>query len=289
MTPTQGAVQEGRHFSQQSASTPRRPEFQWSHLWKAPVHDFPIRDEILFQFLPLPPQAHVLEVGPGSGFTAFRLAPSLQQMTLIDISAQAVERVRKLLSSHANVGYGCADVCEPGLAQTLGKRYDIAFSLDVFEYVADPAACLRNLAAVLRPNGELMISYPNVPPPKGDGVTWFQDSSQLERLLQDAGFQSWEIFSVRMRPYSAAMYWLFHEFPLSLYRRMRIGSRTPRPQIYEETWAFQHDGQLRRFNFALEILWMFISWIIRIPGDVFVYEPANGNVLGHQLVIRAKV
>jgi 2-polyprenyl-3-methyl-5-hydroxy-6-metoxy-1,4-benzoquinol methylase len=287
--PMREAVQEGGCFSLQSAPTLRRPEFQWSYLWKAPVHDFPIRDEILFQFLPCPPHAHVLEIGPGSGFTAFRLAPSLQRITLIDASAQAVERVRKLLSSHANVGYACADVCEPGLHQTLGKKYDIAFSLDVFEYVADPAACLRNLAAVLRANGELMISYPNMPPPIGDGVTWFHDSSQLERLLQDAGFQSWEIFSVRMRPYSAAMYWLFHEFPLRLYRRIRNGSRTPRPQIYEETWAFQHDGRLRRFNFVLEILWMFISWIIRISGDVFLCEPANGDIVGHQLVIRAKV
>lgn len=288
MMPAREAVQEGNRFFQQPAPTLRRPQFKWSYLREAPVHDFPIRDEILFQFLAWPPHAHVLEVGPGSGFTAFRLASSLEQITLIDVSAQTVERVRKLLSSYGNVGYACADVCEPSLAHKLGKKYDVVFALDVFEYVTDPAACLRNLAAALRPDGELMISYPNVPPPKGDGVTWFQDASQLEHLLRNAGFQSWEILSVRMRPYSAALYWLFHGFPLSLYRRMRNGSHNARPQIYEQTWAFQHDSRLRRFNFALEFLWVFISWIIRIPGDVFLWKRASGDVLGHQLVIKAK-
>ncbi len=52
----------------------QRPSFAWTLRGAAPVHDFPIRDEILFQFTPPISGGKYLEIGAGSGYTAYCLA-----------------------------------------------------------------------------------------------------------------------------------------------------------------------------------------------------------------------
>ena len=83
-----------------------------SDIWKAPLSDLPIRDEILYQYLPLSPQLEVLEVGPGTGFTAYRLARLVKSLTIVDVAAPNIARLRKSLSL-PNVELVCADLCAP--------------------------------------------------------------------------------------------------------------------------------------------------------------------------------
>jgi SAM-dependent methyltransferase len=265
-----------------------RPVLYLADIIRAPIHDFPIRDEILFQFLPLTAGLDALEVGPGSGFTAFRLAPHLRHLTVLDVAPLAVSELERTLGGYRNIRFVCADVCEPGLAEILGRTYDVVFGLDMFEYAQEPALCLRNLASALRPGGELFLTFPNVPPPIGDGVTYFNDQQTLEGLLRDAGFASWSIFAVRPRRFAAAVYSLLHEWPLRLYRRARTTSASKaRPQVYEATWAFEHRQQLMRFKAGLHFYWLALERALRLGGAIFRAEPVAGQPLGRQLVIRA--
>lgn len=256
-------------------------------IFRAPLHDFPIRDEILSQYLPLAAGVDALEVGPGSGFTAFRLARRLRHVTLLDVAPLAIEELRRTLGRQPNIRFVCADVTAPGLADDLGRTYDAAFGLDMFEYVKDPAACLRNLAAVLRPGGELLLTFPNVPPPAGDGATWFTDLAALEAMLADAGFARWRIFAVRPRRLAAAVHAVMHDWPLRLYRHLRSGDKQARPQIYEATWAFQHRRRLARLKAGLHLYWLVLGLAMRLAGDIFVAEPVGDRPLGRQLVVRA--
>jgi SAM-dependent methyltransferase len=265
----------------------QRPSFRWSDIWKAPLHDFPIRDEILYQYLPLSPDMDTLEIGPGSGFTAFRLARTVRRMTLLDASAEALRELRGHLGHFPNVDFVHVDLSEPGLAGRLSRCFDLAFALDVFEYVVDPATCLRNLASLLRPGGQLFLSYPNVPPPKGDGVTCLSCGADIDRLLAGAGFSRWEVFAVRLRPFSARVHYVLHEWPLRLYRRIRQHGQVTRPQVYEATWAFQQRHRLVRYKTALHLFWTALGGIMRVGGDVFMSEPVTDGILGRQLVIRA--
>src|SRR5207253_659448 len=82
--------------------------FRWSDVFDAPLHDFPIRDEILCQYLPLAAGADVLEVGPGSGFTAFRLARRVGRVTLLDVAPRAVDELRTTLGNIPNLQFVCA-------------------------------------------------------------------------------------------------------------------------------------------------------------------------------------
>src|SRR5688572_16245443 len=101
----------------------QRPSFRCSDLWKAPLHDFPIRDEILYQYLPLSPNMDVLEVGPGSGFSAFRLARHVRHLTLIDVAPSSIAYLRKVLEGIRNLSFICADVCAPRLADSVGTQF----------------------------------------------------------------------------------------------------------------------------------------------------------------------
>ena len=265
----------------------RRPSFRLTDIWKSPLNDFPIRDEILYQYLPISRDMDVLEIGPGSGFTAFRLARQVRSLTLVDVAAKSFAKLRKQLQPLANVRCVCADPARPGLATELKQEFDAVFALDVFEYVVDPATCLQNLSQVLRSKGELFLTFPNVPPPAGDGVTYFSHMSEIADLLGRAGFRDWEIFAVRQRSFARWVYLIAHEFPLRVYRQLRRGNPNGRPQTYEGTWVFNHLERLERYKMPLHFFWFLLGQTMRLGGDVFAAEPTFDEILSLQLVIRA--
>lgn len=264
-----------------------RPRSRFSDLWKAPLHDFPIRDEILFRYLHLSSDSDVIEVGPGSGFTAFRLLRQVHSLALVEVFPDAIEILKDALGSASNLQCVCADLAQPGLASRIPERFDALYALDMFEYVPDSRACLRNMAEVLRPGGELMITFPNVPPPKGDGVTWFETRSELEAQLAAAGFSQWSIRVVRLRPFSRSVYACLHEWPLHLYRRFRTRKQSAAlPQKYNETWAFQSRSRFERWKAFIHLYWAVMGVVLRAGGSIFG-EADVEKILGEQLVIRA--
>ena len=264
-----------------------RPPFRLSDIWKAPLHDFPIRDEILCQFFSFSPEIDVLEIGPGSGFTAYWLSRLVTRMTILDVAPETIAELQRQLRPLANLSFVREDITQSGLASRLHQRFDAAFGLDVFEYLADPAASLRNLADVLRPGGELFLTFPNVPPPKGDGVNYFNSTGEIAGLLEQAGFQKWKIFVVRPRPFTAAAYQLLHERPLALLRGVRRDDQYGRPQTYEKTWAFRRRLRLNHFKLFLHLYWTLLGRVIRFGGQMFTTEAPSEGILGKQLVVRA--
>jgi 2-polyprenyl-3-methyl-5-hydroxy-6-metoxy-1,4-benzoquinol methylase len=265
----------------------RRSPFRWSDLWQAPLHDFPIRDEILLSYLPFYSKMDVLEVGPGSGFTAYWLARQARHLTLLDVAEEAVVELRQALRAVKNVEVVRWDLSTPGLANVVSKRFDAVFGLDVFEYIPDVSAFLANIHSVLRPGGCLFLTFPNVPPPKGDGVSWFSDISEVEELLRGAGFESWEVFAVRARPYARVVYAVGHEGPLRLHRRLRKGDRSARPQTYEATWTFRNRQNWARYRLVVHLWWVALGSVMRIGGPAFEAESCEDHALGRQLVVRA--
>jgi SAM-dependent methyltransferase len=267
-----------------------RPSFRWSDIWKAPLHDLPIRDEILYQYLPLAPDMSVLEVGPGSGFTAFRLSRHVRRLTLVDIGADNVAQLRRVLRSRENVEVVCADACQPGLASAVGTRFDAAFALEVFELLPDPAACLVNFAEVLRPDGHLLVQFPNYPPPQNPGVTWFPTRADLDRLMEAAGFRSWEVFSLNLRPHASTLYHELHERPLQLYRRFRDrrNGHDHKPLTYDTTWAFRQRHRLEPYKYVLHGMWSALVAASRLGGPCFERERLGDEILGKNLLLMAR-
>ncbi len=261
------------------------PSFRLSDVWQAPAHDFPLRDEILYQYMPVVPGSRILEIGPGSGFTAFRLRRRVGHMTLIDPSQHVIDDLDRRLGN-CNIACVRAAGDDPDLTERLEGTYQTIYGLDCFEYVADPGACLANAYRLLAPGGEMFLTFPNVPPPAGDGVTWFLSSEQIGDLLRDAGFRKWEIFPVSLRRYASKVYWLLHDRPLDLFRKRRKRTSV-NPQVYDDTWAFQHRRLLWLGKVPLHLAWLWLAVILRLGGSMFEAGEGAGDIQGRQIVIRA--
>ena len=264
-----------------------RPHLTWAELCQSPLHDFPIRDEVLYQYLDWSPDLNVLEIGPGSGFTAFWLCRQVRQMTLLDAAAQTIDDLRAQLGSLPNVDLVAADAAQPGLAALLKSRFDVAFGLDVFDLIPDPIGTLRNLGESLKPGGQLLLSFPNVPPPRAKGVTCFARTEEIELLLKNAGFARWEICNIRLAGYAAGAYEALHERPLRLFRRLRRSEKNGRPQVYDATWAFRNRGAIGRYKSLVHLYWKVVDWALRQRGPIFVQDLNRQSILNGQLLVRA--
>jgi SAM-dependent methyltransferase len=264
----------------------RRPLSTANHRRDAPLGDLPIRDEIIYQYLPLNQASDVLEIGPGNGYTAYWLAQQLRSLTLVDIAAQSLRALETRLASRSNIRFLQWDVCEPGLAEAAGRKFDAAFGLDIFEYMTDARAALCNLASVLKPGGMLFLFYPNFAPGTSHGIHYFRNVAEAQEALQAAGFQRWDIFPVRLRPFAGALFKIFHEVPLRLYRGH--GCREVSDvSNFDATWTAQQSGRLERYKPFINSYWDLLGRAMRFRGPAYQRDPGASDIVGRQLVIRA--
>lgn len=266
----------------------QRPSFRLSDIWKAPLHDLPIRDEILYQFLPFSPRMRLLEIGPGSGFTAFRLARQVKHLTLVEKAASNLAQLKKALQGVGNVKAVCADVCKPGLAAAVGTQFDAVYALEVFGSLPDPGACLKNLASVLPRGGRLLLQFRNYPLPKNPGATYFRKREDLDRLLEEAGFERWAVYALTVNPYAGFLYRAIHESPLGLFRRLRGQGRQDRPLVYDHTRAFQNRGRLEPFKAFLHGAWTGLFGVMRLGGECFDRSLLGAKIFNYNLLVLAR-
>jgi SAM-dependent methyltransferase len=263
----------------------QRPPFHWSDMWKAPLHDLPMRDEIIFQYFPLSSDMSVLEVGPGAGFTAFHLAPQVRHVTLLDIASETIVQLRQKLASVPNLKAICADACSPDLAAVVGGPFEAVISLDMFQFVGNPQACLRNFATVLAPGGRLLLQWPNYPVQKTKAVTYLRSKREIDAMIQSAGFKQWTVHALRLRPYASVLYREFHERPLAMYRRLRSQSEVDAPQNFDQTWTFRRGQKLERCKGLLHLSWAGLLAAMRLGGDCFQLHPVGEGLDGNLLLL----
>jgi 2-polyprenyl-3-methyl-5-hydroxy-6-metoxy-1,4-benzoquinol methylase len=100
----------------------------------------------------LPPK-RVLDLGCSGGRLAEQLRKLGHHVTGVDGVALAgvADRVDEFVA---------ADL-EDGVPAAAGTGFDVVVAADVIEHVSRPAALLRQMAAVLAPDGQLLVSTPN--------------------------------------------------------------------------------------------------------------------------------
>jgi len=102
------------------------PSVRWrlSDLWRAPLTDLPIRDELIRQYVPRSPQMEILEVGPGNGFPAFRMAREVGALTLMEVAAGNAAILRGRFEHTPNVEVVVGDLCGEGQGGKRAHRSD---------------------------------------------------------------------------------------------------------------------------------------------------------------------
>lgn len=268
-----------------------KASYSWADIWSSPLHDLPMRDEIVYQYLPLAPEMEVLEIGPGSGFTAFRLSRYVRHITLIDVAHSTIETLKDSLHCVRNLDFVCADASAADLRRQINRRFDAAYALDMFMFVADPAAALANFRGLLKPGGSLLLSWPNYDPERSRGICHIKTLADLEELLRQAGFESWEVYTLRLHPYVRMLFHIFHEWPRRTFRRLRGRAATRKACDYDATWSHQHGRRLEPFRGVLHAAWVLFFAVARLNGPCFERTPlhdgcADGNLL---LVARGRM
>lgn len=155
----------------------------------------------------------VLDVGCGSG--AFR--EHLPQCTYYGLdpyaeAGAAADVIRQSLSEHVDEAR---------------RRYDVVTAFQVIEHVVDPLAFARQLLALLRPGGTLIVCVPLHPSPLTEipnflinapphHLTWWT-ASACQALADALGVEPLEIVDIAASPHEAIVYWI-HRFS-----RLRAG------------------------------------------------------------------
>ena len=106
------------------------------------------------------PGDQVIDAGCGAGTLSFEAARVAAQVDGIDGAERMIDLARASAEERgiANVSF------EVALFETLSdraERYDLALCSSVLEYLPDLATEIARLAALLRPDGRLILSLPN--------------------------------------------------------------------------------------------------------------------------------
>lgn len=100
----------------------------------------------------------ILEIGCGEGYFAERLAARGNQITGVDMLENPVRRQAFEKYYSANLSHGLGDVKRV----LTGQRFDKILLMDVLEHLESPERVLEDCLPLLKPNGQLLISLPNV-------------------------------------------------------------------------------------------------------------------------------
>jgi 2-polyprenyl-3-methyl-5-hydroxy-6-metoxy-1,4-benzoquinol methylase len=100
----------------------------------------------------------ILDVGCGEGFTAARLAELGNTVSGVDVLPQPQCRPAMENYWQCDLAAGMESV----LAAARGERYDKILLMDILEHLPQPEKVLSQCAQLLAPNGQIVVSLPNV-------------------------------------------------------------------------------------------------------------------------------
>jgi len=107
--------------------------------------------------------AKVVDVGCGGGLLSEALARAGANVTAIDLGEKLIQIAKlHLFESNVQVDYRVQSSTE--LAEAEGGSFDVVCCMEMIEHVPDPLAIVRDLAAMLKPGGQLFLSTLNRTP-----------------------------------------------------------------------------------------------------------------------------
>jgi 2-polyprenyl-6-hydroxyphenyl methylase/3-demethylubiquinone-9 3-methyltransferase len=184
-----------------------------------PLHDLnPLRLQYVEKIAGLAGK-QVLDVGCGGGILSESMARAGAQVIGIDL-AKSVLEVAELHALEAKVAVQYRAVAAEALASERAAAFDLVTCMEMLEHVPDPAATLAALAALVKPDGDVIVSTLNRNPrsfavaivgaeyvarvlPRGThDYLKFIRPSELARWGRDAGLELKDLTGITYHPWT---------------------------------------------------------------------------------------
>ena len=137
----------------------------------------------------LPPNAAALEIGPGAGRWTSALIPAVSELTVVDISDQAIELCRQRFGGEENVTFMVNDGAN--LPEIADASIDFVWSFDVFVHIApdDQMHYQAELARIMKPGATGLIHHGGEGGGKPKAWRSSMTSERFAEGLRDAGLE----------------------------------------------------------------------------------------------------
>jgi len=251
-----------------------------------PPTQFPFRDLLVLEQLPLAPADTICEVGVGSGGTTARLARMCAGVTGFEISKDTVEALRYLEDRHPNLRFVVADVTEKAALEPFAGKFTRLIACDTLEHVNDPAAFFRGVATLLSPGGAFLVTFPNEPLHKMHGVTRFETRDELVATVKAAGLTDVRVGAARLAGGAAQVADVLGWKPVEVVRKvLRRGGKKANgngahapaeaaPQTFDQTHFYRRMKTWRRLSPVINAYWFGVLKLMDARGPAFAVDEA---------------
>jgi 2-polyprenyl-3-methyl-5-hydroxy-6-metoxy-1,4-benzoquinol methylase len=137
----------------------------------------------------------IADIGAGTGYFSFKLAPKASKVIAIDIEPRIIEYLDSIKNTIPNIGQKMENrLGKPNDPLLLDNEADIVLIINTIAYINDPESYLKILKKGLKHHGKLMIidykmkKLPINAPPKSERI--YLD--KLEDILISSGYDKIE-------------------------------------------------------------------------------------------------
>mgnify|MGYP003336056837 CR=1 FL=1 len=146
-----------------------------------------------------------LDAGGGYSVFKYSLAKRSSRVVTIDINKESLE---KSVLSAKNIGFNNIEFIHCGIEEHRpGYKYDKIYCLSVIEHIKDKKTrfdCLGNMMNILKPGGELLLSFDVNVTPTGEPYDFYVDINNLSEMMHFLDISDFDFYSTIDTPMSSA-------------------------------------------------------------------------------------
>lgn len=230
------------------------------------------------------PDDTVLDIGVGTGYSAFIFAERAREVVGLDIAEPLIEFLAGL-PARSNLRFIAGDACAPAAAllKSYAGHFSRIYAADVLEHVPDPGALFKTVASLLKPGGLALVTFPNDPT---HGISYFASGAALRVLLAAANLRVVRFDVVTSPRWIRAVRALCVTWPLALHRRLRTRPKTPglQPQKYDDTYSFAFNLQMPWYRIVINAYFEAVMGLAK-RGPLFHFAPADEDIAGCRVLL----